>query len=218
MQRLKAQLHYCYSGGRAIFLDAADGRYFCLPAVGESAFLAFLNGSANDDQVDWLQSKNIVVEANDRRYPNSHSEQSLPRPSEQLQLGARPAVSDILEVTTARITAMALLKCRGFGWASRSIIAAKARREAGDEGADSQIVAEIASAFQSTDLLMGKTNRCLPRSLAFLRVCIARGHYPSLVIGIRTNPFTAHAWVQMGGKVLNDSVDHVRVFTPIMVL
>jgi len=36
-----------------------------------------------------------------------------------------------------------------------------------------------------------------------------------LAIAVRTGPFGAHAWVQVGDAIVNDSVDNVRDFTPI---
>jgi len=38
------------------------------------------------------------------------------------------------------------------------------------------------------------------------------------VIGIRPDPFLAHCWVQHKGLVLNDDIDNVRTFTPILVI
>jgi hypothetical protein len=42
--------------------------------------------------------------------------------------------------------------------------------------------------------------------------------YPDLVIGVRLAPFSFHAWVQFGDIVLNDEVDTVRPYTPILVV
>ena len=39
-----------------------------------------------------------------------------------------------------------------------------------------------------------------------------------LVIGVTASPFGAHAWVQIGDVVLNDSVDRVRRFVPILTI
>jgi hypothetical protein len=38
---------------------------------------------------------------------------------------------------------------------------------------------------------------------------------PSLVFGVRMNPFRAHCWVQLGGQVLIGDFEQVRLFTPI---
>ena len=217
MHRLRDQLYYCYSGGRAIFLDAGGGRYFCLPPAGETAFLDFQNGSASDDQFDWLKSKNILVESNGQPCPSASTE-NIARPIDQLDMCARPTAFDMYAAMSARVSTHLLLRYRGFGWAYRSILAGKAKQNPADKGDRIRDTTTIAAAFQKTDILLGNTDRCLPRSLAFLRLCNARRHFPSLVIGVRTNPFTAHAWVQCEGMVLNDSVDQVRVFTPILVL
>jgi hypothetical protein len=59
------------------------------------------------------------------------------------------------------------------------------------------------------------SGRCLPNSLlliAFLR----RHQIPAdLVLGVHTFPFEAHSWVEYRGVVLNDSIEHVRWYTPI---
>jgi Transglutaminase-like superfamily len=60
--------------------------------------------------------------------------------------------------------------------------------------------------------------RCLFDSLV-LAVFLTRQMIPcTLVIGVSTKPFLAHAWVQIGALVLNDTVEHVQTFTPILVI
>ena len=52
---------------------------------------------------------------------------------------------------------------------------------------------------------------------AVLAHFLTRKHIPcNLVIGVSTKPFAAHAWVQFGTFVLNDTVEHVQVFKPIV--
>jgi hypothetical protein len=40
---------------------------------------------------------------------------------------------------------------------------------------------------------------------------------PTLVIGVRTKPFVAHAWVQVGNCVVDDRLEAVQGFTPILI-
>jgi hypothetical protein len=57
---------------------------------------------------------------------------------------------------------------------------------------------------------------CLLDSLV-LSVFLTKQRVPcTLVIGVSTKPFAAHAWVQIGEYVLNDTVEHVQTFTPIL--
>jgi Transglutaminase-like superfamily len=40
----------------------------------------------------------------------------------------------------------------------------------------------------------------------------------TFVIGVTTKPFLAHAWVQVGDTVLNDSAEHAQQFEPILAI
>jgi hypothetical protein len=58
--------------------------------------------------------------------------------------------------------------------------------------------------------------RCLFDSLV-LALFLSRKKIPcTFVIGVSTKPFLAHAWVQIGEFVLNDTAEHVQTFTPIL--
>jgi hypothetical protein len=46
---------------------------------------------------------------------------------------------------------------------------------------------------------------CLQRSVCLVRVLRARGVAARLVIGYRPVPFLSHAWVEVDGRVVNDS-------------
>jgi Transglutaminase-like superfamily len=58
--------------------------------------------------------------------------------------------------------------------------------------------------------------RCLFDSLV-LSVYLTRGMIPcTFAIGVSTKPFLAHAWVQIGESVLNDTAEHAQDFKPIL--
>lgn len=59
---------------------------------------------------------------------------------------------------------------------------------------------------------------CLFDSLALLDFLARCGQFPNWVFGVQTGPFSAHCWVQAGQTVLNDSVEQVAAYTPIMVV
>jgi hypothetical protein len=50
---------------------------------------------------------------------------------------------------------------------------------------------------------------------AFLTKC---GQPCTFVIGIATKPFVAHAWVQSGDAVLNDTAEYIQTFDPILAI
>ena len=60
--------------------------------------------------------------------------------------------------------------------------------------------------------------RCLYDSLALLVFLAASDLFPTWVFGVQEEPFEAHCWVQAGEVVLNDSLESVSAFTPIMIV
>ncbi|WP_029911569.1 lasso peptide biosynthesis B2 protein [Caulobacter sp. UNC358MFTsu5.1] len=56
---------------------------------------------------------------------------------------------------------------------------------------------------------------CLYRSFLLLAFLRRRGLDARWVFGVRTWPFEAHCWLQADDVVLDDTLDHVRPFTPI---
>lgn len=87
--------------------------------------------------------------------------------------------------------------------------------EAGDDRPQTR--AALLSAAHLGRRLWSSQDRCLPRSLALTYALRKAGSNADLVLGVSLNPFAAHAWVQEGDVVLNDALDHVLLFTPILV-
>jgi hypothetical protein len=67
-------------------------------------------------------------------------------------------------------------------------------------------------------LAFSARDRCLHDSLALVLFLFAEGLSARWVIGVKTNPFGAHSWVQSGRTVLNDQHEYVRAFRPILVV
>jgi hypothetical protein len=59
---------------------------------------------------------------------------------------------------------------------------------------------------------------CLFDSLAMIEFLARDRAYPNWIFGVQLRPFHAHCWLQFDDAVLNDSVEHVRRYTPIMIV
>ncbi len=59
-------------------------------------------------------------------------------------------------------------------------------------------------------------NRCLLDSLVLIEFLAHYSNFPQFVLGVRIEPFAAHAWVQHDAYVLNGNPDYIRRFTPIV--
>jgi Transglutaminase-like superfamily len=78
---------------------------------------------------------------------------------------------------------------------------------------------EAVAAFHALrPLLHTSRDRCLQDSLALVRFLASESIAAHWVIGVKSAPFAAHAWVQAGGLVLNDLHDNVRHYKPILVV
>ena len=74
----------------------------------------------------------------------------------------------------------------------------------------------LVSVFDRLRLFYPRSYLCLFDSLALIHF-LARFHvFPDWVFGVSADPFEAHCWVQAGSVVLNDTVERVSRFTPIM--
>jgi Transglutaminase-like superfamily len=77
--------------------------------------------------------------------------------------------------------------------------------------------AEVMAAFLRIRVWFYTAHRsCLLDSLVLTGFLLRQGIPCALIIGVSTKPFLAHAWVQLGELVLNDTAEHVQTFTPIL--
>ena len=56
---------------------------------------------------------------------------------------------------------------------------------------------------------------CLLDSLSLLRFLSRRGLSANIVLGVTSDPFAAHCWVQAGGMILNETFSDADAHTPI---
>jgi hypothetical protein len=59
---------------------------------------------------------------------------------------------------------------------------------------------------------------CLFDSLALLEFLASYRAFPRIVFGVVADPFQAHCWLQEGDVVVNDNLERVRRYTPILCL
>jgi hypothetical protein len=76
--------------------------------------------------------------------------------------------------------------------------------------------ARLAAAFEALRPIYPRPYVCLFDSFALAEFLSRCGVFPDWIFGIRAEPFEAHCWVQVGNIVLNDTVEQVQRFTPIM--
>lgn len=196
----KSDIAWAECGGRFVFLDIAQDRYFQLPTPREQAYRAQVDGKF------WSQPP------------------AFPRPPEW---AAPRIVSPEIEEGPFRIARVAAAI-----WTQRRVerrIATRSLQEVllemkrlkeplvTNDARDAEWAMEL-RAFEHARLLRSAANRCLPRSIALIMRLARCGMRAQIVIGVRSDPFGAHCWAQHGNAVLNDTVEEVLRYTPILVV
>lgn len=221
--RLREDLYFCISGGRAVFLDAEADRYFALPARVDAAFqrLFLQTGPISSSERAALS----LME--DRGYLKEDlAGTEIPSPCLcEIEIGDRPSRGKtqtsfqlVLLALFCQLVASGLLRRRGFLSVTDILRRVKDRYPDRRGRSPADIISAVAGAFHKTRFLLRPSDQCLARSIAFALCCYRFGVRPSVILGVRTNPFSAHCWVQLEGQVAYDDVGQAERFTPIMVI
>jgi hypothetical protein len=75
---------------------------------------------------------------------------------------------------------------------------------------DPGLVALVCKAVNLGSASYFKPVRCLQKSVVTVRLLRTLGIYGCVVIGCRQSPFFSHAWVEVNGRVVNDSTAYKK--------
>jgi hypothetical protein len=200
----RSELAWCEIDAQLIFLDIAADSYFRL------------SEPAN---------REVLAEIDRRGLPRSRQPVRLPLPSDWLTpVRTSPAIEtgefrlgDVARALWTQRRIEARLARRSFSSILLELRSATELR-ASTTAAEGSMSDRMVRAFEHARLLRTAADRCLPRSIA-LAFCLAmRGVSARAVIGVKLAPFAAHCWAQAGDEVLNDSVEEVLRYRPILII
>ncbi|MBO9378360.1 lasso peptide biosynthesis B2 protein [Sphingomonas histidinilytica] len=212
--RLALDVHLAIVDGDLVFLDAARDEYLCVPRRHKSAVMAAMTGTPSpSDLLDALSEEGLLVES------PAGTAWAGPMPTTAgTDLGIsegsiRVRLVDLLVLGLAAIRTWRDIRLgRPARWFAR-------QRARGIRPRRSAPVSEVHGIARMTARLrplVPRSGRCLVRSLLLLHMLELRGAHAKWIFGVRTHPFDAHCWVEHDGVVLNDTLEHVRWYTPIV--
>ena len=126
---------------------------------------------------------------------------------------ARAGIRDVVEAWFHVVRARRAIRSRPL----RQIVAEVNARHADLEDDPSRTEA-LAAAFLRARALVPVRPSCLQDTLALDGWLAARSATASLVFGVKLDPFAAHCWMQADRVVLNDAVDTIAEFAPVLVV
>lgn len=221
--RLCEHVYWCERNSQVVILDLKHDRYLTLDSRASSIFPRLVDGgdcSPMDTETCELVEALLDRELLTTRTLAGKCGQplALPTPAFEvtadsfdgcLSLRARDVYTFWLALakTSMRLRLLSLIH----------VVSAARRRRVKRSRADN-LATHVAVFGRLRPLAFTSRNACLFESLAIIEFLATFGADASLVFGVQTAPFGAHCWVQLGDTVINDTVEHVRGFTPIMVV
>jgi len=216
--RVRDGLSWCSGDGRVVFMDLPADRYFRLRPEDERAFRDWVqSGAAPQEDPGGLIAAGVLVPCDAPHPPLAMTAIALPTVDLAEQDDERARASDIMRGLVAqRRAAIAVRR----GELSRLIAGIRTghRPDSASVGNADHVASRIAAAFAAPPLCFGKSGQCLPRALAAFALCRRGGIVPTLVFGVRLEPFAAHCWLQIGATMIVGDLDQARMFMPILVV
>jgi hypothetical protein len=232
---LRDHVFFCVAGTFCLFLDLKTDQYLCTETRTFECLAPHLHGWPSSaaigarDKTSLTQdarclarelvSKDILSEysvACKRAIPTSWE-----LPTESLVTQREPTsvfynLTRIASFFAATIKANRRLSVQPLHVTVRAIAERKAAGIRAGTSVDYDSAEHLTSAFYALRLTFPRNYLCLFDSLALLDFLSLYKIFPTWVFGVRPEPFLAHCWVQAGGVVLNDTVEHTSGFVPIM--
>ncbi|WP_395336769.1 lasso peptide biosynthesis B2 protein [Novosphingobium sp. BL-8H] len=219
---LPGGLSFCVVGDRLVFLDLPSDRYFCLSPRREADFRDLIEGrTPSGSTSNGLQSGNLLI---GNASANEITRCVVPTVTGELCGEARNlAALDGMAAIGWILRSRTELRLRGLAATIQHLIDRKASirkphaMPAADTAQERKLI-RVAGSFARASGIIDTHGRCLPWSLAIAHRLLSVGITPLLILGVRLTPFAAHAWVQVGGTLINEHRERTDVFTPILVV
>lgn len=231
---LSPHVYACETGAGAVLLDARSQRYI---AIGPQQLQTLRHivrnwpGSkeadpappADPDQLAaiWLRRGLLTTEPPDSQ-DLARCEPSVEQPARELGLAdvlsARSTATHAVRTFLAWASASYALRARRFG-AVVSTVRGRKAQQAPHQDSSPAAMTELAAIFCKLRPLFFTTRAaCLLDSLTLIELLAQYGHYPQWIIAVSSPPFAAHSWVQLGDMVLNDALERITTYRPILVV
>jgi Transglutaminase-like superfamily len=234
MYFLSSDCHVCNSQGYWIILNISRDKYLCVTQGDLSSIGSRIYGlqhhygdaenrqcldAAGDSLIDSLVAKGVLT---------SNSDQGKAF-VESGNVGSETAVDLLGPIGQSKVplfcAARFFLACTRTDWYLRKrnlpLALARIKRRRLRAGSPPRF---IAGANATKPILVFKDLRpfyprpylCLFDSLALLEFLASYHSYPRIVFGVVADPFQAHCWLQDGNVLLNDDLERVGKYKPIL--
>lgn len=228
MYYLLDHIHFCSLGRILVFMDTHTDRYFSLPEAASSAFAELrepLPGAGLSPEARSLAARlekagvlsqdsrkgRLPIEASNVTFNGS----LLDQPQDAF---AHANAGDVI-LFFASVTALLPLNRKHDFLRALLPRLSRWKAKAAPSGEQHPRALEQAQKFwRLAPLFISSRDACLYRSALLVRYLSLQNIPSQLHIGARTAPFSAHCWVSTNGFVLNEHLETVNEFRPILTI
>jgi hypothetical protein len=226
--RLVNDVYWCEPSGAVIFLDLKRDRYIGLEPENLAAFRRLIDPDLPPDAQTEALGRQLVEEgllvtnANAAHGKIPSATACPPIAAALIDLGDTSHVR-IRPIHVARFAlacarAAYLRRCSALHAIVQRIRERRARYHGGMRTPRRTELRDLVARFRRLrPLAYSAPDHCVLDALTLIEFLALFGHFPNWTLGVMTQPFGAHCWVQHGEIVLSDSVTRAGVYTPIMV-
>lgn len=209
-------MSFCQIGDDIVFLDLKSDRYFRLTSQLAPVFGALVDAGSDGPQNCQALAAAGVVQWVDGPSNIEPARRCEPRRKAPAMASGRASAFEIARALTLEASIRRQLRSGQLFAVVGRLAACKRQISAPCQFGDRRPSQTIRS-FEIAKYFRSPANLCLTRSIAMVHRLSQRDCRAELVIGVRSAPFSAHSWVQVGDVVCNDSPEEVARFTPIFV-
>ena len=209
--RLAGSVFAARLGADIVLLDARQGQYYCLPDAADM-LLASEDGLVVIDQALLGELRRLgLVGA-----PTTEVGGPMPPVASRDRLPVSPRPPGLRERWDGVATWAAMTRRYYGSTFGKMIDHARRRPPAGAMQPAADALFERVEVFQALLPWAPFPGVCLYRSFMLLLFLRRAGFDATWMFAVRTWPFEAHCWLQVGDVVLDDLAERVQPYTPIM--
>jgi hypothetical protein len=231
---LPRDVFVAFDGRYSVWLNVRRDRYFAIERHRTAAFHELVRGWPGDagwddcagavgaSPIAQLLKSGLLVELHREPGAKAVSPAAASRLAGEIGVPAlAPRASirahHVRNLARASITAATTLKWRGLASAVSHMTHGQNSDREASRTEDREALSQLISAFALLrPFFFASRNRCLLTALALSKFLVNYAIRPQCVIGVHARPFSAHCWLEHEQWVLNDTVERVRRYTPIL--
>lgn len=210
---LRDGVSFCTAANRHFFLDRDADRYFALGEKDQHLFSALLDmDPATQEQISLSPALALFLRQGEGKPLQPFAIEVQAAVGTEAWPPARPSRLLIWKAALSFLHVKFRLKRHAVGHLLAQL--ARSKPLPGLAPRADEPLNRLAVAFDRLRAWTGE-DQCLAMSLGYARIAYRLGYPVDIIFGIAPRPFSAHCWVQLGDRALNDRLSRVEVFTPV---